>query len=345
MNADLFHPLFLQDRQFVRDFEGILQTKPEMVPIQPQFVEAKLARLNHSAYLTFINGSVAEDYSKLPEGISLKGHVLHITQDVSAPFAMVFFDDASDTTHLDIKIGHGVYAELLNVCYSTPSARANHRLACLCEKDSTVFYHYLQNIDSAAAHFSEITFTQEKGSALFNAIGLISGLRSALLINTIHSGEHTNSQSTFLTLLKNKSVAHCVSHTQHLAQNNASAVEIKSLLNGKARLHFLGKIDVAETACHIDAQLKHQTLLLSETAEVSTQPQLEINNKNVKCAHGATVGQLDKEALFYLKSRGIREPEARAMLMQAFCESLVLEAKSPFWQTEMLAALQDLGAS
>jgi Fe-S cluster assembly protein SufD len=81
---------------------------------------------------------------------------------------------------------------------------------------------------------------------------------------------------------------------------------------------FQGRIEVARVAQKTDGYQMNQALLLSREAEIDCKPELEIFADDVKCSHGATVGELDRGQIFYLRSRGVPEPEARAMLVRAF---------------------------
>ena len=110
--------------------------------------------------------------------------------------------------------------------------------------------------------------------------------------------------------------AHCNSHEVY-----------KGILGGHARGVFNGKIFVREDAQKTDAKQTNQTLLLSGDAQINTKPQLEIFADDVKCTHGATIGQLSADALFYLRARGIPETEARALLVYAFASDIVSRIK------------------
>jgi Fe-S cluster assembly protein SufD len=92
----------------------------------------------------------------------------------------------------------------------------------------------------------------------------------------------------------------------------------KGILDDSARAVFNGRVVVRADAQKTDSQQTNKNLLLSDDALVNTNPQLEINADDVKCAHGATIGQLDANALFYLRSRGIDEQTARSLLTQGF---------------------------
>jgi Fe-S cluster assembly protein SufD len=97
----------------------------------------------------------------------------------------------------------------------------------------------------------------------------------------------------------------------------------KGVLDGRSRGVFNGKIFVREDAQKTDAKQTNQVLLLSDHATINTKPQLEIFADDVKCTHGATVGQLDEESLFYLRARGIGHEQARAMLIHAFASDII----------------------
>ncbi len=109
---------------------------------------------------------------------------------------------------------------------------------------------------------------------------------------------------------------HCNSHEVY-----------KGILDGRARGVFNGKIYVRPDAQKTDAKQTNQTLLLSPDAQIDTKPQLEIFADDVKCTHGATIGQLSGEALFYLRARGIPEVEARSLLVYAFAADIVRRIK------------------
>lgn len=105
---------------------------------------------------------------------------------------------------------------------------------------------------------------------------------------------------------------------RHDAPNCASRQTVKTVLAGKSRGVFQGKIEVARVAQKTDGYQMNQAMLLSPDAEMNSKPQLEIYADDVKCSHGATVGEIDPEQLFYLRSRGVPEATARMMLIRAF---------------------------
>jgi Fe-S cluster assembly protein SufD len=104
----------------------------------------------------------------------------------------------------------------------------------------------------------------------------------------------------------------------HDAPSCTSRQTVKSVLCGRSHGVFQGKIEVARAAQKTDGYQMNQALLLSPDAEMNSKPQLEIYADDVKCSHGATIGALDPDQLFYLRSRGIPEAQARPILVRAF---------------------------
>ncbi len=118
---------------------------------------------------------------------------------------------------------------------------------------------------------------------------------------------------------------HIDNHTRvdHRVGPATSEEEYRGILNGRARCVFNGKAVVHEGADGTDADQSNHNLLLSDKAEIDTKPELEIYADDVKCSHGATVGQLDKSALFYLRSRGLDKDEATQVLTRAFASAIL----------------------
>jgi Fe-S cluster assembly protein SufD len=152
------------------------------------------------------------------------------------------------------------------------------------------------NIGAALSrHDIEVKFTEEGGEAFVDGLYMLNGSQ--------HSDTHSVIDHT---------VPNCTSHQNY-----------KGVLNDKSRAVFNGKVFVRENAHGTDAQQSNKNLLLSNEARVDTKPQLEIFNDDVKCAHGATVGQLEEEELFYLLTRGLPENLARNLLTYGFAEEII----------------------
>ena len=124
-------------------------------------------------------------------------------------------------------------------------------------------------------------------------------------------------------VLDGDSHADTTTEIRHMAPHCASRETYRHVMDGTSRSVFQGKIYVAQDAQKTDGFQLNQSLMLSAQAEVNAKPELEIYADDVKCSHGATSGRLDEDALFYLRSRGLPQAEARAMLVEAFIGSAI----------------------
>jgi Fe-S cluster assembly protein SufD len=138
----------------------------------------------------------------------------------------------------------------------------------------------------------------------------------------VHPGEGASARMDAVYVLRDRH-ADLTSVVEHRGADGATSQMAKGVAAGRARAVFQGRIVVAPGADGTDARLRHDALLLNEGAEVNSKPELEIYADDVQCAHGNTVGALDDEQLFYIRSRGIGEGEAKALLMRAFLGEVV----------------------
>lgn len=137
-------------------------------------------------------------------------------------------------------------------------------------------------------------------------------------IHTALNGARAVAHLNGAQLLNGAQHADFTSVVRHAAPNGTSRQTIKNVLAGRSRGVFQGRIEVARGANGTDGYQMNRALLLSPDAEIDTKPELEIFADDVKCSHGATVGELDADQLFYLRSRGIPDQEARSILVRAF---------------------------
>lgn len=118
-------------------------------------------------------------------------------------------------------------------------------------------------------------------------------------------------------------VLEIITHVRHLGPNATSRQTVRAVLGGRAVGSYLGQVAVSRAAQKTDAEQSFKALLLARGATANAKPELEIFADDVKCAHGASVGELDKAALFYLNSRGIAPRDAQALLAQAFVDDAI----------------------
>jgi len=141
------------------------------------------------------------------------------------------------------------------------------------------------------------------------------------------AGEGADNKSMGLFLVDDSQHVDNYTYVNHLVPNCTSSQLYKGILDENATGAFNGKIHVWKDAQHTQAYQRNNNILLSDTAKMYTRPQLEIYADDVKCSHGATVGQLDTDALFYLRSRGIPYKESMHLLMYAFAHAVLSEIK------------------
>lgn len=126
-----------------------------------------------------------------------------------------------------------------------------------------------------------------------------------------------------LAYIFNKDCARIHTHVKHLASKGTSHQTVKFVLNDEATGEFFGDLNIAHGAQQIDAQQTNRNILLSDNAQMRTRPQLVIYADDVKASHGASTGQLDETALFYMQQRGIGIETAKQMLLKAFVQDVL----------------------
>ena len=156
---------------------------------------------------------------------------------------------------------------------------------------------------------------------------------------TCHEGSHFELGGAILG--GGEQTLEIVTTLNHIEPNATSNQVVRSVLGGKATGSYLGKVAVARDAQKTDASQSVKAMLLTRTATANAKPELEIFADDVKCAHGATVGELDKQALFYLASRGLPPAEAKALLLRAFIGSVFDGIEDQAERERVEAAAQD----
>jgi Fe-S cluster assembly protein SufD len=188
---------------------------------------------------------------------------------------------------------------------------------------SAIEHFKLQQEGAHALHIGGIHAAQARASRLASHSIALGGALARTDITTSFDAE--GCEATFDGLYVLDGRQHVDHHTRvdHAKPNGTSRELYRGVLGGSSRAVFNGKVVVHPGAIKTDARQANHNLLLSRDAEVDTKPQLEIHADDVKCSHGATVGQLDAAQLFYLRSRGIDERAARALLTHAFAREVI----------------------
>ena len=167
---------------------------------------------------------------------------------------------------------------------------------------------------------------------------------SRLELEIALEGEGAQAHLSGVSVLDGKRHSDVTTHVIHRHGDTTSSQLFKHVAGGQARAVYQGKVTVAKGANGSDSIQTAKALLLGESAEADLKPELEIFADDVKCAHGAAVGDLDADSLFYLRARGIPESQARGLLLHAFLEDAVAEIANTdqreLVRTELLAALR-----
>jgi Fe-S cluster assembly protein SufD len=214
-------------------------------------------------------------------------------------------DKDAKLTLVEISAGQGTY--LLNTVAEIHVAPGAHLTHIRLQDEAQTAFHVSTTYADIEANGTYDSFTLNLGARLsrtevhaqLTGPGAIAHLNAAQILTGTQHADFTT----------------VVGHT---APKCTSRQTVKNVLAGRSRGVFQGKIEVARDAQKTDGYQMNQALLLSPDAEIDSKPELEIFADDVKCSHGATVGELDSEQLFYLRSRGIPDAEARSILVRAF---------------------------
>ena len=189
--------------------------------------------------------------------------------------------------------------------------------------DRAVVDHYKVQQESASAfHIATLQATLGR-SAAFSSHNI--SLGGALVRNDVNATLSTGSDATLNGLYIVNGTQHVDNHTiiDHAMPHGTSHELYKGILDGQASAVFNGRIIVRKDAQKTDSKQTNKNLVLSDEAVIDTKPELQILADDVRCTHGATIGQLDGEAMFYLQSRGIGKSDARSLLTWAFAQDIV----------------------
>ncbi|WP_127140423.1 Fe-S cluster assembly protein SufD [Flagellimonas marinaquae] len=196
-------------------------------------------------------------------------------------------------------------------------------------KDAIINYYKVQNDESTASLVDNTYISQKDNSVVRVHTFSLGGKLIRNNLNFYQNGERIDSTLKGVTILGDKQ--HVDHHTlvHHAQPNCESHQDYKGIFGDSSTGVFNGKIIVDKIAQKTDAFQQNNNILLSDRSTINSKPQLEIFADDVKCSHGCTIGQLDEEALFYLRSRGIPKKEAKALLMYAFANNVLESVRIP----------------
>ncbi|MDO1502031.1 Fe-S cluster assembly protein SufD [Winogradskyella maritima] len=197
------------------------------------------------------------------------------------------------------------------------------------EKRAIVDYYKIQN-DRQSASLIDSTFINQKDESLAKVHTFsFGGKLTRNNLNFYQNGERIDSTMKGITIIGDKQHVDHNTLVHHIEPNCESHQDYKGIFSGNSTGVFNGKVVVEKEAQKTNAFQANNNILISDKATINTKPQLEIFADDVKCSHGCTIGQLDESAMFYLRSRGIPENEARGLLMYAFSNNVLNSVKIP----------------
>jgi Fe-S cluster assembly protein SufD len=298
-------------------------------------MEAHLAHYARFEEQTFValNTALMEDgaFVHVPRGVVVEEpiHLLFVaTADgeptVSHPRNLIALDENSQAKVIETYVGSGDGVYFTNAVTEIVAGQ------------NAVLDHYkVQRESEAAFHVATVQAQLSRSSTVASYSISLGGALVRNDINAVLGGE--GGEATLNGLYIVNGAQHVDHHTliQHAQPHCPSHELYKGILDGKATGVFNGKIYVHPGAQKTDAKQTNQNLLLSRDASINTKPQLEIYADDVRCTHGATVGQLDEDAVFYLRSRGIGLAEARALLTYAFASDILSRIKVESLRTRL----------
>jgi Fe-S cluster assembly protein SufD len=240
---------------------------------------------------------------------------------------VAFVDQVSSHPRINISLGRNSCATVVEryVSFTRESHFTNAQINVHIEEGGKLDHCRIQDENDQAYHFSSFTVKQESESVFRSTCISLGGLLTRNSVHTILDGKQI--ESTLNGLYAIDEIQHVDNHTlvEHKQANSNSYELYKGILFDESSGVFRGQVLVQKEAQKTDAYQQNQNLLLSEDAKINTKPQLEIYADDVKCSHGATIGELDRDAIFYLRSRGISRNTAYHILTLAFSGQIIDE--------------------
>ena len=303
------------DQLRIASFAEVSKKNPEKLDTY-----GKLAKSEKDAF-TALNTAFANDgvYIEIPNNVQLE-----------IPVITYFIADAKEGESISFPrnlyvIGKSAKVDFIHFTKSIGEHKTikNQVDEIVVEENSNVSLYKIQD-DLETAYSIGETKVYQPNNSRFTAVTLT--LNGAVVRNNLNidvDGEGAEANMYGLYLTKGKTHVDNQTEVDHIKPNSCSNELYKGIMDESSKGVFNGKIYVRQEAQKTNAFQANNNVLISDKATVNTKPQLEIWADDVKCSHGCTTGQLDEEAVFYLRSRGIGETQARAMILRAFAREVL----------------------
>ena len=308
----------LKDGVRVESFGAILSKSPQD-PTLSRLLSMDIPGDGHA--FTALNLALTEDgaFIYIPPNTTVEEPISLVflsdagaTPFVSHPRSVVFAGANSRATIIE------VYTGILDHLYFT-----NAVTEMILEEGARIDHYKVQNETRKSFHIGLLNVRQGQGSHFLSHLTALGATIGRHEVRVALQAKEAQATLNGLYLPDSGQYLDNPTLIKHQASSCASHQLYKGVIDGEGRGGFYGRVVVAQDAMKTDARQSNKVLLLSESAQADTRPRLEIFADDVKCAHGATVGQLDDEALFYLRSRGIPLQNARGLLTHAFISEML----------------------
>ena len=295
----------------------------------PQFNTIRLIQLNGKLYEDVVLAEKYKDIIEIErteEGISINVKENAIIDTPLQIINVVGNSQSSNTTSFStVKLGQNSKLRLIHCddSISEQSCDLTNSLQIEIGDGASLDYYKMENINDFSSVSTQVCFEMGKESKL-TTFGLsLNGklIRNKIIVN--FNEEYSTADLNGLYLMDKQQEAETEINVYHHKPNCSSNQLFKGILDDVAKSSFVGHIFVDYGAKGTVALQNNKNMLLTDKAKVNTRPFLEIYNDDVKCSHGATIGQLNADALFYLRTRCISERSAKMLLMYAFCEDVL----------------------
>ena len=279
-----------------------------------------------------------DSVTSLNTAFSKEGAYIHIPKNIvlPKPIQIVHFSTGNESEVLLqprnlVVVGENSHVQIIerHQSLSQNVVLTNAVTEIFANKRAIVDYYKIQNDDSAASLIDNTYVKQQQNSIVSVNTFSFGGNLTRNNLEFYQEGEHCNSYLNGITIIGNKQ--HVDNHTlvHHKNPNCESNELYKGIYADKSTGVFNGKVIVDKIAQKINAFQQNNNILMDDGATINSKPQLEIFADDVKCSHGCTIGQLDEESLFYMRSRGIPKKEAKGLLLYAFANDALEQIKIP----------------
>ena len=353
--TELGIPNIRQEDWRYTDFRGL---KRNVFPVAMRKKKVDVAALNLPASLAtrliFVDGSFSEEQSDaLPDGVCIlpsapQKDAMEFDDGLAAlnmalctcaievslhaslvrPLHLVFIsatENVGNYTAVQLNLAEGVQADVLELHVGQPNTRSfvNHRTDVMLAEKARLQLSSLQFLQTQSFYRHDMRVIQHaKSRFTSHAVGLGAAMaRTDMHIELVGEHAHCTLNGLYVTQARQHMDYHTTVH--HRVPHCESHEYYKGVLMGRSQAVFNGKVIVYPHAQKTEAHQQNKNLLLSRDAEIDTKPELEIYADDVKCSHGATVGQIDPNQLFYLNSRGLNAEQAHQLLTFAFAAELL----------------------